>query len=222
MAAAKNGHEPCLRALLEAKADPTQATSDGATALIAAAQNGHEPCLRVLLEAKADPNQADSDGATALIVAARNGHEPCLRALLEAKADPNQATSNGVTALIVAAQNGHEPIFLALLEAGASLKVVSIDNFTMLMAASVGGLTTILERILPESDIDAAVVASHVTEAGYTALMYAAGEGRLHCVQALLGAGARKELQTAKGKTALALARDSGHTVICDLLGGAP
>ena len=79
-----------------------------------------------------------------------------------------------------------------------------------------------LERVRPESDIDAAVVASHVTQAGYTALMYAAGAGRLHCVQALLDAGARKELQTAKGKTALSLAHDSGHTVICDLLGGAP
>ena len=124
--------------------------------------------------------------------------------------------------MIVAAQNGHEPCLRALLEAGASLKVVSIDNFTMLMAASLGGLTTVLERVLPESDIDAAVVASHVTQAGYTALMYAAGAGRLHCVQALLGAGARKELQTAKGKTALSLAHDSGHTVICDLLGGAP
>ena len=157
-----------------------------------------------------------------MIFAARNGHEPCLRALLEAKADPNQAESDGRTALIVAAQNGHEPCLLALLEAGASLKVVSTDNFTMLMAASLGGLTTMLERVLPESDIDAAVVASHVTEAGYTALMYAAGAGRLHCVQALLGAGARKELQTAKGKTALSLAHDSGHTVICDLLGGAP
>ena len=99
---------------------------------------------------------------------------------------------------------------------------MSIDNFTMLMAASLGGLTTVLERVLPESDIDAAVVASHVTQAGYTALMYAAASGRLHCVQALLGAGARKELQTAKGKTALSLAHDSGHTVICDLLGGAP
>ena len=88
----------------------------------------------------------------------------------------------------------------------------------MLMAASFGGLTTVLERVLPQSDIDAALVASHATEAGYTALMYAAKAGQQHCVHMLLSAGVRKEVQTAMGKTALSLARDSGHTVICDLL----
>jgi ankyrin repeat protein len=96
---------------------------------------------------------------------------------------------------------------------------MSIDNFTMLMAASLGGLATVLECVLPQSDIDAAVVASHATQAGYTALMYAAEAGQQHCVHMLLSAGARKEVQTATGKTALSLARDSGHTVICDLLG---
>ena len=88
----------------------------------------------------------------------------------------------------------------------------------MLMAASVGGLTTVLERVLPQLDADAAVVASHTSQAGYTALMYAAGAGRQHCVHALLAAGARKELQTTTGATALSLARESGHTVICELL----
>ena len=37
-----------LRALLEAKADPNQARSDGRTALIFPAVNGHEPCLHTL------------------------------------------------------------------------------------------------------------------------------------------------------------------------------
>jgi len=89
----------------------------------------------------------------------------------------------------------------------------------MLMAASLGGLTTVLERVLPQSDIDAAVVASHATQAGYTALMYAAEAGQQHCVHMLLSAGARKEVQNAMGKTALSLAHHKGHTVICDLLG---
>jgi len=184
-----------------------------------AAESGHEQVALVLLEARADPNQAKSDGWTALMLAAANGHEQVGLVLLEAKADPNKATSDGGTALMAAAQNGHEQVALVLLEAGASLKVVSIDNFTMLMAASHGGLTTVLKRVLPQSDIDAAVVPSHATEAGYTALMYAATAGQQHCVHMLLSAGARKEVQTAAGNTALSLARDSGHTVICDLLG---
>ena len=80
---------------------------------------------------------------------------------------------------------------------------MSIDNFTMLMAASHGSLNTVLELVLPQSDIDAAVIASHATEAGYTALMYAAKAGQQHCFHMLLSAGARKDVQTATGKTTL-------------------
>jgi ankyrin repeat protein len=184
-----------------------------------AAQDGHEQVAHVLLKAGAAVDETEEGGWTALMFAAQNGHERCALALLEAKADPNKAAPDGVTALMWAALNGHEQVALVLLEAGASLKVVSIDNFTMLMAASLGGLTTVLERVLPQSDIDAAVIPSHATQAGYTALMYAAEAGQQHCVHMLLSAGARKEVQTATGKTALSLARDSGHTVICDLLG---
>ena len=94
---------------------------------------------------------------------------------------------------MIATQNGHEQVALVLLEVGASLKVVSIDNFTILMAASLGGLTTVCSNAFSRNrTLTRPVVATHVTEAGYTALMYAAGAGRQHCVQALLGAGARK------------------------------
>jgi ankyrin repeat protein len=91
--------------------------------------------------------------------AAQNGHEQVAQVLLEAGAIVSAQDSDGETALMDAAFNGHEQVALVLLEAGASLKVVSIiDNFTMLMAASLGGLTTaVLERVLPQSDIDAAV-----------------------------------------------------------------
>jgi ankyrin repeat protein len=219
MLAAARGHEQIALVLLEAKADPNKAQPDGVTALMIAAVYGHEQVALVLLEAKADPNQARSNGVTALMYAAGTGHEQVALVLLEAKADPNMAESDGGTALMSAAKSGHEQVALVLLEAGASLKVVSIDNFTMLMAASLGGLTTVLKRVLPQSDIDAAVVPSHATEAGYTALMYAAKAGQQHCVHMLLSAGARKKVQTAAGMTALSLARDSGHTVVCDLLG---
>jgi hypothetical protein len=51
--AAENGHERCAHVLLEAKADPNKAASDGGTALMCAAQNGHEQVALVLLEAGA-------------------------------------------------------------------------------------------------------------------------------------------------------------------------
>jgi len=53
MAASENGHEPCVRALIEARADVEKQCKDGVTAIMIASRNGHEPCVRALIEAGA-------------------------------------------------------------------------------------------------------------------------------------------------------------------------
>ena len=88
----------------------------------------------------------------------------------------------------------------------------------MLMAASYGGLVSVVTRVLPLSEINAAVVSTHATQAGYTALMYASEHGHVACARALLEAGARQDLETKQGATALSLARSNGHAVLCALL----
>jgi ankyrin repeat protein len=120
MAAARNGQEQVALVLLEAKADPNQAKSDGATALMCAAENGHEQVALVLLKAGAVVSSQDDLGRTAWMAAANDGHEQVALVLLEAKADPNQARPDGLTALMFAAANGHEQVALVLLEAGAA------------------------------------------------------------------------------------------------------
>lgn len=106
----------------------------------------------------------------------------------------------------------------ALIEAGASLHAVSKDNFTMLMAASFGGLAPLVERILPHSAIDAAVIATHAEQGGYTALMYASMQGHAQVAWALLQAGADRAVCATSGSTALTLARNGGHEAVCELL----
>ncbi len=112
MLAAQNGHEQVALVLLEAKADPNQAESDGLTALMLAAENGHEQVALVLLEAKADPNQAKPDGLTALMLAALNGHEQVALVLLETGADRNKELSghSGWNALKLAERDGHSAV----------------------------------------------------------------------------------------------------------------
>ena len=127
---------------------------------------------------------------------------------------------DGWVALMSCCQNGHELCTRALIEAGASLEVVSKDNFTLLMAATCGGLVSVLTQVLPLSEIDAAVVSTHPTEAGYTALMYACELGHGACTQMLLEAGARKDLNTKEGSTALSLAQSKGHAALISLLEG--
>ena len=71
IAAAQNGHEAVVRALLfEAGADKEAKNKDGWTPLIYAASLGHEAIVRLLLEAGADKEAKDNDGRTPLMAAA--------------------------------------------------------------------------------------------------------------------------------------------------------
>ena len=125
---------------------------------------------------------------------------------------------DGPTALMLSCQSGHDLCSRALLVKGASLEAVSKDNFTMLMAASYGGLLSVVTQVLPLSDIDAAVVSTHASQAGYTALMYASSNGHELCARALLEAGSDRNIVSSAGSSALKLAESAGHTAICDLL----
>jgi len=62
MIAAQDGHEPCVRVLLESKADPNQMNYAGQAASMIASERGHERCARVLLEAYFNPYQAKGGG----------------------------------------------------------------------------------------------------------------------------------------------------------------
>ena len=87
----------------------------------------------------------------------------------------------------------------------------------MLMAASMGGLLPIVERVLPQSDVNAAVLPTH-TEVGHTALMYACMKGHEQIANVLLVAGANKDATTPDGTTAYSLAGRNGHTAVSALL----
>ena len=79
IAAAYNGREGCLKALLDAGADADLQDGDGSTALILAASNGHEGCVELLAEAGADKSIKNNDGDTALSLASTPAIKVILR-----------------------------------------------------------------------------------------------------------------------------------------------
>jgi ankyrin repeat protein len=82
--AAKKGHEPVVKLLLEKDADVESKDSQyGRTLLSWAAENGHKAVVKLLLEKDADVECKDSQyGRTPLLWAAENGHEPVVGLLL--------------------------------------------------------------------------------------------------------------------------------------------
>ena len=51
MLASQNGHEQCIRALIQSKANLDATQNQGFTSLMLAANNGHDLCARALIEA---------------------------------------------------------------------------------------------------------------------------------------------------------------------------
>lgn len=218
MYSCEDGHTLCTQALIEAGAQIDKVGPHGGTALIYCSTNGHDRCVQMLIELQADPDRASQEGSTALTLASGNGHAACVRLLLNARAHVDHAHSSGSTSLMYACLNGHDQCAQTLIQAHASLQTTGKDNFTMLMAASKGGLSSIIELVLPRSTVDATVVATHAEEGGYSALMYSCMRGHVEVTRQLLQSGANRDHCAANGASAQSLARDNHHFAVCKLL----
>ncbi|MFC1567120.1 ankyrin repeat domain-containing protein, partial [bacterium] len=196
--AVEKGDEPCLRALLDGKADVNERNYDGTTALIEAARKGYVNCISLLSDAKADADARDNEGWTALTYAVRNGNLNCILLLLAAKADVNRRDNNSATVLMLAV--AHAPVIsvLALLEAKAHVNARDNTNQTALMRAGLrGNLTCVLNLLKAKAGVNAR------GNNGVTALMFAGVNGNPDCISSLLSAKANVNARDTNGSTVL-------------------
>lgn len=91
--AAEQGHAGVLQALLDAGADPNARTVSGVTPLMAGAASGNAQVVTALLDRKVDVNAADTTiGYTALMAAAAANRVEVVRVLLARGADAQKTT----------------------------------------------------------------------------------------------------------------------------------
>jgi ankyrin repeat protein len=226
--------------LIAAGADVGAANRYGVTALYLAARAGDAAGTRALLAAGASANTSLPEGETALMTAAKAGQAAVVRTLLTGGAEflslsdlayesaapfprptsgygsvanppppRNRADVNaregwyGQTALMWAAAEGHADVVRLLLEAGAKVDERSRE----------------IDR--PESYDEwqqGSVVYPDIPRGGLTALQFAAREGHLEVVQALIDGGADLDAVDAEGKTALLYATLNDHLDVAALL----
>lgn len=205
MYAAAGGHTQITKLLIEHGANVNLLHANGGSALIEASTAGALEALEVLIEAGATVDLIDSDGVTALMSAASQGHLDICKLLLDHLSEKqnyshdelikfiNLLSHSGGSSIMFAAGGGHPDVTQYLIDKGADYNAIAqatpeyLETLAQLIEAG--------ESMEEEPHID-----------GVTALHVAAQAGHLECVQILLQAGARADIQDDEKRTPLLLA----------------
>jgi ankyrin repeat protein len=192
----------------------------GARPLSHAARSGHLDMVDLLLARGAPINARNLAGATALYFAAERGHVSIAQRLIERGADVKLTGRSGITPIAAAAYSGNDAIVGALLAGGADERVADETGKPPIVYAAAAAHLDIVKRLLARN-VD--VNAHYANE--LTLLMWASGPDEkvsateaMKVVSYLLDAGARIDDRDDRGRTALMIAAEGGHSEAADLL----
>lgn len=167
-----------------------------------AASSGDVGALEVLLmPADIDIDEQDKDGFTALMVAAKEGHVDAFRLLVFAGANVKLTNKSGETAIKLSQSNKNSELFEQVMLEFALEKGIAGGFYALHCAARRGDLAAV--RLLTNRGHDVNLPDSD----GYTPLMLAAREGHGQLCELLIACGAKCDVKTERGETALSLAR---------------
>jgi ankyrin repeat protein len=199
---------------------------DGTTALHWAVHDIDRERVARLIAAGADVNATNDYGVTPLAEAAVAADPQILRALLKAGAQVEARNPEGQTALMVVARTGRVESAELLIRKGADVNAVEQwRGQTALMWAALegqGAMVRLLARHGAKVDARSFVNdwARQVTAerrgqwrpiGGLTPLLFAARQGELEAVRALLEAGANPNLPDPEGVTPMLMAATNYH-----------
>lgn len=192
----------------------------GSRPLSRAARFGNEAIADLLLARGAPIDARNLSGATALFMALDNDRGALARHLVERGADVTLPGHSNVTPLMAAAYHGDDTTAELLLAKGANADARDDTGKSAAVYAAARAATALVARLL-DHRID--VNARYGND--LTLLMWAAGydekvkpDDAVRTVQLLLDRGARIEDRDNRGRTALMIAAETGHTEIVDLL----
>lgn len=196
------------------------ANDKGYTPIYVAANVGDNELVQYLIDngAKVDSatfNQDVTPGDTALIGACQDGHLQTIQMLLNAGADINKQRRDGVDCVYWAVHRNQVEIIEEVLKRKPELaKRQSFNGQTILHLASAKGYVEAVETILANGIVD---INMEDGKFGQTSLEHAAIGGSLPVVKVLVNSHANIH-HVVRGKTALQLAEDRGHTDIVQYL----
>ena len=214
-----------VQTLLRERIDINARQGDAATALHWAVHHDNAEIVSLLVRAGADAAAANDLGITPLMLACANGSLPVVRTLLDAGADPNAGPAGRETPLMAASRTGRADVVTLLLDRGANVNATetSRQQSALMWAASERHPDVVRVLIARGADVHARTVSNvgnrrgpgsraGATVAGYTPLLFAARVGDARSAALLLDAGAKVDVASDDGLSALARATVRGHT----------
>jgi len=219
--AVKTGDLAAARALVAKGTDVNAPESDGTTALHWAVQRNDVDLVSRLLKAGARVNVKNAFGSTPMFEAALAGNAALLERLLAARGDVESPNADGQTALMVAARTGQVEAVRLLLKRGASVNATERwhGQSALMWAVAQGHAEVVRELIAKGADVNLRSTVNNwqrqVTgepravyrpAGGLTPLLFAARQGCLECVDALVTAGAGIDVADPEGITPLNMA----------------
>jgi ankyrin repeat protein len=206
-------NDPLLAAaLIRARASLEILENGDDTPLHDAAREGSKEVAALLIQNRANVNAVNAKGATPLMIAAQQGVDEIVDMLITARAKVDASNPDGYTAMHVAAAQGQHAICTALAKAGASVNSQSTLGLTPLMMATEKRPTTVATLLQLGAKPDL------VDSEGSTALHHAVRFGNLKSVEALLNAGASRNLKDGAGRTPADIAQQLGRRTIYKLI----
>jgi ankyrin repeat protein len=219
-AAAENGCDGLVEAILARGVSPLARDRDGNTALGRAAKAGHASTVALLIVKGSDLEERNLQGGTPLFVAAQANRTKIVQQLAEAGAMIEAPGRSGVTPLSAAAFNGNDRLVEWLIARGADPKLGDTTGKAPILYAAARGFAPIVRRLL-----DAGVDANAVYGNDLTVLMWAAGhandvpeEDGVKTVTLLIERGANLAARDNRGRTALMTAAELGHSAVVKAL----
>jgi len=201
-----------VQLLVRRGADVMARAPSGVDALIvAAAHYGTSSSVRLLLDAGASPDAPDGVRVRRppLVLSAMTGDLDNVRLLL------SHGTEASAEALSEAVTFGHAPIVQALVDAQVDVQLTEASGINLLHWATITNRPSVIPVL-----VKAGVPIDATDDFGFTPLMYAAtvDVGDTAALQALLDAGATRNIRNGDGRTPLEQARRLRHGQIVNVL----
>jgi ankyrin repeat protein len=219
--AAIKGDADLAQMLIYAGANVRATTRIGSyTALYLAAKGGHSAVVAALLAAGADPRATTSNGTTPLMIASAAGDTRSMTSLIENGSDVNaKDEAKGETALMFAAGFNRTDAVRLLLARGADHKVTTkvVDLFALTAPEEEQMARQAGRQVTARADVAGATRAYRYNEligsqGGLAALHFAARQGFVDAVKALVDGGADINQKNAGDETSpLLIAIINGH-----------